>query len=190
MPTATESIFEKGEGVYTKVSGTLDSIEPFTNAKGQRMEIRLSPATLTVKDGGESAKEKFTFSAFVNEGNMGWRGLRDQLCVLGKTANVLDIVGRAVTFDIVTRNVPGKDGKESRDFTDYKPVSVSEPQAVAQVTEEEALARINGKTPAQVLGMQKELGAHYRIMSVKPALLKQYPNRVTIGSDGRYSVTS
>lgn len=186
----SDAIFEKGEGVFTKVSGTMVSLESFSSAKGQRVELRLSPATLTTSDNKAVAKEKYTIQSFVNEGGMGWRSLRDAICVAGGVANILDLVGRDITFDIVTRTVAGKDGQPARDFTDYKVTGVTTAAPVAEVSETAALSLIHGKTPSEVLSLGTALGRHAKTFMVKPALLKAFPNKVSIGPDGRYQVAA
>lgn len=179
----TESIFDKNEGQITQVTGTLVSAEQFTSTKGDRVEVRLSPATVTTIEGRKVPRDKFTIQAFVQEGNMGWRGMRVNICVLANAANFLDVIGRTLTFNVVSREVQG------RIFTDYKPISVGPVVTPVNISEADALAMIHGKTPAEVLSFASKLGSYAKVMTVKPVLLKTYP-RVTLGPDGRYLLSA
>ena len=179
-----ESIFDKNEGIPVKVSGTLTSAESFTKNGSVRVEVRLSPADVTGIDGKVTNRDRYTISYFISDKFDGWRPARVAMCVLGGVSNFLDLCGRNLTFDILSREADGKQ------FTDHKLASISAPVAVRTVTEAEALSMIHGKTPSEVLQLAGALGNHAKIFTVKPALLKAYPNRVTIDANGRYTVTS
>ena len=175
-------IFDKNEGLPVKVSGTLISAEKFDKAGTSRVEVRLSPAVVTNIDGTVRNRERYTISYFISDKYDGWRPQRVALCVMGGVSNFLDLIGRNLTFSIETREAEGKS------YTDHKPTSITEATPTHQVSEAEALALVNGKTPNEVLALGTQLGTFAKVMTVKPTFLKTYTGRVTLGGDGRYHV--
>lgn len=177
----SNDIFDKNEGLPVSVKGTFISAEKFDKAGTSRVEVRLSPATVTNVDGTVRQRDRYTISYFISDKYDGWRPQRVALCVMGGVSNFLDMVGRELTFDITSREAEGKS------YTDHKPVAIGPSATAVNVTEAEALALISGKTPAEVLSLGSRLGSFAKVMTVKPSLLKAYP-RVTLGTNGRYVV--
>ena len=180
---------KKGAWRMTAMTGTV--VDFTEQAYENRMVVytELENVEVAVGDTIRTQPTARIGNTYFENSNLGWNGFRDAILAVTGDDDITGAIGSRIKFE-VTHQVNNKTHKEYTNYAPTEEVGIGVVTPMEELTLDGALAKLDGMTPAEVVGSRSAFGQFGTLFCQKGKLLATHGDRVALGTDGKYHVAS